>query len=181
MSLATRLSAFFLVALALVLAGFSGDPVPAGADLPGRAARRAAATRPGHARGVGGHRAGRARMGAGRPPDDAGRRARDRRRALGGPRRPRRAWSTTRPTRARATSPPAGRRRPGRRTRPTGRSSARSPGGDWRRGGSELAELLRQGRGHPDDEPGYEVQYPSWSWSSAWRRPPWRRRWAGWA
>jgi len=25
----------------------------------------------------------------------------------------------------------------------------------------ELAELLRQGRGHPDDEPGYEVQYPA--------------------
>ena len=32
----------------------------------------------------------------------------------------------------------------------------------WRLAGRrlQLAELLRQGRGHPDDEPGYEVQYP---------------------
>jgi two-component system OmpR family sensor kinase len=32
----------------------------------------------------------------------------------------------------------------------------------WRLAGRrlQLEELLRQGRGHPDDEPGYEVQYP---------------------
>ena len=32
----------------------------------------------------------------------------------------------------------------------------------WRMAGRRmpLKELLRQGRGHPDDEPGYEVQYP---------------------
>ncbi|QEH33366.1 Sensor kinase CusS [Aquisphaera giovannonii] len=32
----------------------------------------------------------------------------------------------------------------------------------WRMAGRKLvlADLLRQGRGHPDDEPGYEVQYP---------------------
>ena len=47
----------------------------------------------------------------------------------------------------------------------------------WRlaRARLRLDELLRQGRGHPDDEPGYEVQYPPWSWSSVWSRPPWRR------
>ena len=38
MSLATRLSAFFLIALAVVLAGFSGALVPAGAKLSGAAA-----------------------------------------------------------------------------------------------------------------------------------------------
>lgn len=34
-------------------------------------------------------------------------------------------------------------------------------GPDWRLAGRRLLlqELLRQGRGHPDDEPGYEVQY----------------------
>ena len=71
MSLATRLSAFFLVALALVLAGFSGTLYLLARTLPGAGARRTAAAGPGHAGGVGGYRAGRARMGAGRPPDDA--------------------------------------------------------------------------------------------------------------
>lgn len=37
----------------------------------------------------------------------------------------------------------------------------KAPG--WRLAGRllRLDELLRQGRGHPDDEPGYEVQYPT--------------------
>jgi signal transduction histidine kinase len=36
-------------------------------------------------------------------------------------------------------------------------------GAGWRLAGRRLRldDLLRQGRGHPDDEPGYEVQYPS--------------------
>ena len=51
-----------------------------------------------------------------------------------------------------------------------------SPAGGWPRGDCGSMSCSRQGRGHPDDEPGYEVQYPGWTWSSVWSRPPWRRR-----
>jgi signal transduction histidine kinase len=49
---------------------------------------------------------------------------------------------------------------PGRSEPPDGTTFGRSPG--WRMASRrlELGGLLRQGRGHPDDEPGYEVQYP---------------------
>ena len=55
-------------------------------------------------------------------------------------------------------------REPGRRDGLRRRSRA----GGWRGAGSDWTELLRQGRGHPDDEPGYEVQYPD---ADAGRRP----------
>jgi signal transduction histidine kinase len=46
-------------------------------------------------------------------------------------------------------------------TPPDGTKFADMPG--WRLAGRRLLleDLLRQGRGHPDDEPGYEVQYPA--------------------
>ena len=160
MSLATRLSAFFLAALALVLTGFSGTLYVLATDLPGPAARRAAAAGSGDARGIGGHRARRPRVGAGRPPDDAGGD-----RGTGAVR-----WAVrdgrgvlvdhSANAELRRAFPPIGRRRPGPRSPRTARHSARPRAGGSRRVGCNSSELLRQGRGHPDDEPGYEVQYP---------------------
>ena len=180
MSLATRLSAFFLVVAGAGPGRVLGDPVPAGPDVPRRAARRAAATRPGYARGVGGHRAGRARMGAGRPPDDARRRARDERGAMGGARRPGRAGG------------PFGQREPRAFPRPIGAGGlAHEPGGrDGLRRRSRVAAGGRAGSSWRSccgraaatrtTSPGTRCSIRSWSSSSAWRRPPWRRRWPGW-
>ena len=73
MSLTTRLSAFFLAALALVLAGFSGDAVPAGAAryLHRQVDERLAAALDTLAAGRRG-RAGRPGVGAAGAPPDAG-------------------------------------------------------------------------------------------------------------
>ena len=138
-----------------------GHALPAGPELPGPELDERLLGRPGHAGSVGGHRGRRARMGAGRPPDDArGRADRSARCAgrsatAGAPPVDRSANAGDRPIpRSR------GSRRPGRAIRRTPRSSAPRRVGGWPPAGSVLAELLRQGRGHPDDEPGYEVQYP---------------------
>ena len=65
MSLTTRVSAFFLAALALVLAGFSATLYLLARTYLAPPGRRAAGSGPGHAGGRGRHRAGRPGVGAG--------------------------------------------------------------------------------------------------------------------
>ena len=161
MSLATRLSAFFLVALALVLAGFSGTLyVLARTYLVGQLDERLQQALD-TLEAVGGHRAGRPGVGAGRPADRPGRGARRRAHVRWAVRDGRGPWSTARRTPDSGGFPadwtPA-RLAVRARGRDGLRRSPRLAAGGSRR--LRLEELLRQGRGHPDDEPGYEVQYP---------------------
>ncbi|MDR3632592.1 MAG: ATP-binding protein [Isosphaeraceae bacterium] len=159
MSLATRLSAFFLLALALVLAGFSVslylltrtylvrqheerlelaldtleasvDIEPGGLEWEPRDRRITLGTEPG---------------------TDAVRWAvRDARGAM-----------VDRSANSRPADFPAGWAPAAWPGEPDGTAFGRVPG--WRLASRflRLDELLRQGRGHPDDEPGYEVQYPA--------------------
>ena len=160
MSLATRLSAFFLIALALVLVGFSGtlyllartylvrqlderlqralDTLEAPVDI-----------EPGGLEWE--------------PTDRADRRGRghgDQRSAVGGPRRPRGPGRPLGELPAERDSPPTGSPRLGRPSLADGTAFGGIPGLAAGRAEARAGELLRQGRGHPDDEPGYEVQYP---------------------
>ena len=175
MSLATRLSAFFLVALAVVLAGFSGtlyllartylvrqlderlqhalDTLEASVDIePG-----GLEWEPADRQMTLGVEPGRTRC-AGRSATARG------------------AWWTVRPTRVRAASPPTGRRRPGPRTRRTPRPSARSPAGGWRRGGCGWRSCCGKAAGTRTTSPATRCSIRRWCWSSAWRRPRSRRR-----
>ena len=160
MSLATRLSAFFLVAMALVLAGFSGtlyvlartylvrelderllrslDTLEASVDIEPGGLEWEPADR---------------QMTLGVEP-------RDRRRAMGGARRPGRSGGPLGEREYRGF--PVGWAPTAWPSNPAdGTAFGAVPG--WRLAARrlELGELLRRGRGHPDDEPGYEVQYPA--------------------
>jgi signal transduction histidine kinase len=159
MSLATRLSAFFLVSLALVLAGFSGslyllartyligqlderlqhalntleasvDIEPGGLEWEPADRQMTLGVEP----GIGAVRWV-VRDGSGAPVD---------RSANASPGSFPAGWAPA----AWPTNPADG--------------TVFGAGTGWRLAGRrlQLAELLRQGRGHPDDEPGYEVQYP---------------------
>jgi two-component system, OmpR family, sensor kinase len=159
MSLATRLSAFFLVSLSLVLAGFSGalyllartyligqlderlqhalDTLEASVDIePGGLEWEPADRRMtlGVEPGIGAVRWA-VRDGGGAPVD---------RSANASPGNFPAGWAPA----AWPTNPADG--------------TVFGAGPGWRLAGRrlQLAELLRQGRGHPDDEPGYELQYP---------------------
>ena len=161
MSLATRLSAFFLAALALVLAGFSGTLYLLARTYLVRQLDERLAARPGHARGRGRHRAGRPRVGAGRPAIAAGRGPRRRAHVRWAVRDGRGAL-VDRSANAGRGEFPADWSPAAWPAEPAGRDGLRATAPGWRLAGRrlELEDLLRQGRGHPDDEPGYEVQYP---------------------
>jgi signal transduction histidine kinase len=159
MRLATRVSAFFLIALALVLAGFSGalyllarnhlvrelderlknglDTLEASVDIEPSGLEWEPADR---------------RMTLGVDPLPTAVRwvVRDGQGAI-----------VDRSANATLESFPGARQPTDWPSSPTdGTSLATVPG--WRLAARRLRlfELLRQGRGHPDDEPGYEVQYP---------------------
>ena len=160
MSLATRLSAFFLIALAVVLAGFSGTLYLLARNYLVRELDERLQSATGHAGSLGRYRAGRPGMGAGRPPDDSGSGPGADRRCAGRFATAAARWSTIRQTRLpRSISFSLA-----TRVWPSHPIDATAfgvvPG--WRLAGRRLRldDLLRQGRGHPDDEPGYEVQYP---------------------
>ena len=55
------------------------------------------------------------------------------------------------------------------------------PGWRLARQAARSRRALAAGRGHPDDEPGYEVPYPRWCWLSGWNRPRRRQLYGGWA
>ncbi|HZW29894.1 MAG TPA: ATP-binding protein [Isosphaeraceae bacterium] len=160
MSLATRVSAFFLIALALVLAGFSGtlyllarsylgrelderlqaalDTLEASVDIEPGGLEWEPADRQmtlGLERGIGAVRWA-VRDGGGARVDQSA--------------------NATPGSFPAGWTPAAWPRNPSDAT-----AYGAVPG--WRLAARrlELADLLRRGRGHPDDEPGYEVQYPA--------------------
>jgi two-component system, OmpR family, sensor kinase len=159
MSLATRLSAFFLVALALVLAGFSGalyllarnyvvwelderlesalDTLEASVDIEPGGLEWEPADR-------------RLTLGVDRGPTAVRWAVRDGRGGM-----------VDRSANASAGEFPSGWEP---QVWPSGPADATAFGAapSWRLAARRLGleDLLRQGRGHPDDEPGYEVQYP---------------------
>ena len=159
MSLATRLSAFFLIALAVVLVGFSGalyllarsylvrqlderllsalDTLEASVDI-----------EPGGLEWEPSDR--RMTLGVDHAPTAVRWAVRDGRGAL-----------VDQSANATAGAFPTAWQPPSWPTDPTD-ASAFGAGTGWRLAARRLRleELLRQGRGHPNDEPGYEVQYP---------------------
>ena len=163
MSLTTRLSAFFLIALAVVLAGFSGalyllartylvrqlderllrslDTLEASVDIEPGGLEWEPADRKvelGVDSGISAVRWA-VRDGGGVPVDRS---------------------ENSRPAKPRAAQFPSGWSPPRWPSSPPD-GTAFGTGAGWRLAARrlQLEDLLRQGRGHPDDEPGYEVQY----------------------
>lgn len=159
MSLATRLSSFFLIALALVLAGFSGtlylltktDLVKQNDERLERALETLEASVDIEPGGLEWEPSDRHLTLGADPSVDAVRWAvRDGRGTL-----------VDRSSNSKPGDFPLGwSLDAGPRKERNGAVFGSVPG--WRLAGRRLRldELLRQGRGHPDDEPGYEVQYP---------------------